>query len=112
MRQTTGAATPGYRHPIKAITGHARGGRRHPKRGARPQQGRWRGHRGPGGAAMPDKDTGQTASAHACDNLRLSGKEFLYAVMRDPTLPIRQVIFSRSLKYPSPIPDEFWTFLY
>src|SRR5262245_17554497 len=39
---------------------------------------------------MTDKDTAQ--NAHACDNPRLSGKEFLYAVMRDPALPITQRI--------------------
>src|SRR5262249_10696461 len=39
---------------------------------------------------MTDKGTAQ--NAHACDNPGLSGTQFLYAVMRDPTLPIRQRI--------------------
>src|SRR5262245_9741424 len=39
---------------------------------------------------MTDKDTAQ--KAHAYDAPGLSGKEFLYAVMRDPTLPITQRI--------------------
>src|SRR5262245_60342477 len=41
---------------------------------------------------MTDKDTAQNEPAHACDAPGLSGKEFLYAVMRDPTLPITQRI--------------------
>src|SRR5262249_36946291 len=49
VRQNHWAATLPMPPPVKAITGHASDGRRHPKRGARPQQGRWRGHQGPGG---------------------------------------------------------------